>query len=65
MKALKHLFLAALLAGDAAAEEAVAGLPALVTTLRVDCAGVRFDYHQAGDALLVRVGGHLLRLVGH
>lgn len=53
----RQVVLATLDAGAAGA-----GLPAIVTTLRVDCGEVRRDYHRAGDDLLVRVDGLLLRL---
>lgn len=55
----RRIVLAALPAQAAAF---AAGLPAVVTTLRVDCGGLRLDYHQAGDDLLVAVDGLLLRL---
>lgn len=55
----RQVVLAAL---DAGADGDAAGLPAIVTTLRVDCGEARLDYHQAGSDLLVRVDDLVLRL---
>ncbi|MBX3726778.1 MAG: hypothetical protein KF823_12780 [Xanthomonadales bacterium] len=49
-------------AAQAESRAAALGLPAQVTTLRVDCGEARFDYHRVGDELLAVVGGRLLRL---
>lgn len=54
--------LASLAPVGAGAMVAASELPAVVTTLRVECEHARFDYHQAGDDLLLRVDGYLLRL---
>ena len=49
--------------GDAAGWSARLGLDtAQIDTLRVDCGKASFDYHRAGNVLLVLVDGSIVRL---